>query len=512
MRSGTVWLVVLGLMSFTTVTAAEFRFEDVVEQARERAGSAYQAPDTIPDFMRNLSYQDYQSIRFDPEKNLWKEASSKFQVMLVPAGKFYTRPVNIYVVDAEGVSKLEFDKSLFNMPDSELSKRVPADLGYAGFKLTFPFDGPDIANQFLVFAGASYFRGVSKDTAFGLSARGVAVDTGLPSGEQFPDFTDFWLVRPARNSEEMRVYALLDGPSLTGAYQFTVYPKEETRLDVKARLFIRDDIELLGLAPLTSMFFYGENTPRPDGEWRPQVHDSDGLLIHDGESGEWLWRPLINPKRLATSFHQTSRIAGFGLIQRDTEFRHFEDLEARYERRPSAWVSMDDDWGAGDVVLVEIPTDDETNDNIVAFWSPDDKVTGGAERSLEYSMTFGGPDVARHPGGKAVNTFIGAGDRIGGGDQSGAYRVLVDFAGGKLADIEPDAPVVSKVSGGDGVEVLEHFVEWVQPENKWRLSILARPAKDSILQLRGYLELDDQVVTETWTYSLPPGAGPGSQR
>ena len=512
MRSGKVWLTVLGFVWFATAQAAEFRFEDVVEQARERAGSAYQAPDTIPDFMQNLSYQDYQSIRFDPAQSLWQEASSNFQVMLVPAGKFYTRPVNLYVVDAAGISKLEFDKSLFSLPDSELSKRVPADLGYAGFKLTFPFDGPDIANQFLVFSGASYFRGVSKDTAFGLSARGLAVDTGLPSGEQFPDFTDFWLVRPAPNSEEMRFYALLDGPSLTGAYQFTVYPGEETRLDVKARLFFRDDIELLGLAPLTSMFFYGENTPRPDGEWRPQVHDSDGLLIHDGESGEWLWRPLINPDRLAMSFHQTKRIAGFGLIQRDTEFRHFEDLEARYERRPSAWVSLDDDWGEGDVVLVEIPTDDETNDNIVAFWSPDEKVVSGEERSLEYSIKFGGPDISRQAGGKAVNTFIGAGDRIGGGDQAGAYRVLVDFAGGQLADIESDAPVVSKVSGGDGVEVLEHFVEGVQPENKWRLSILARPEKDSILQLRGYLEIDDQVVTETWTYSLPPGTGPRSQR
>ena len=507
MHAGKVWLVVLGLFSLFPLHAQAFQFQDVVDKAKSKAGSAYEAPARIPDFMADLSYDDYQSIRFDPSKSLWREASSRFEVMLIPAGKFYTRPVSINVVDSEGVHSQAFDKGLFNVEDPELRKRVPADLGYAGLKLTFPFDGKDVANQFLVFAGASYFRGVSKDTAFGLSARGIAVDTGLPSGEEFPDFTEFWLERPAKSSDHIRVYALLDGPSLTGAYQFTVYPGEPTRVDVKARLFFRDAIELLGLAPLTSMFYYGEHTPRPLGEWRPQVHDSDGLLIHDDATGEWLWRPLMNPERLATSFHQVKRVGGFGLVQRDREFRHYEDLEARYERRPSAWVSTEEDWGKGNVVLVEIPTNDETNDNIVAFWSPDGQVAAGTTRELEYSIRFGGPDVAPHPGARVVNTFVGAGDRIGGGDQAGAYRILVDFAGGSLAELGPDAPVVSKVTGGEGVEVLEHFVERVEPENLWRLSILARPAPDRILQLRGFLMADDEVATETWSYALPPGTG-----
>lgn len=507
MRSGTVWLVVLGLLSWFPLQAQAFQFQDVVEKARASAKSAYEAPATIPDFMANLSYDKYQSIRFDPDQSLWRDAGSRFQVMLIPAGKFYTRPVSLHVVDGEGVQSLPFEKKRFNVSDDALGKRIPADLGYAGLKLTFPFDGPGVANQFLVFAGASYFRGVSKETAFGLSGRGIAVDTGLPSGEEFPDFTEFWLERPAPDSDHMRIYALLDGPSVTGAYQFTVYPGGQTRMDVKARLFFRDSTELLGLAPLTSMFYYGENTPRPLGEWRPQVHDSDGLLIHDEQSGEWLWRPLINPERLATSYHQTGRVGGFGLIQRDTEFRHFEDLEARYERRPSAWVSAGGDWGEGHVVLVEIPTDDETNDNIVAFWSPGRPVNAGTTREFDYSVRFGGPDVADQPGGKVVNTFVGAGDRIGGGDQEGAYRVLVDFAGGALSELGAEAPVVSKVSGGEGVEVLEHFVEWVEPENLWRMSVLAKPEPGRALQLRGFLTVDDDVATETWSYSLPMGTG-----
>ena len=215
----------------------------------------------------------------------------------------------------------------------------------------------------------------------------------------------------------------------------------------------------------------------------------------------------MNPDRLAASFHSVRRVGGFGLIQRDREFRHYEDLEARYERRPSAWVSAEGDWGKGNVVLVEIPTDDETNDNIVAFWSPGGEVSAGTSRDLNYSIQFGGPGVAPHPGGKVVNTFVGAGDRIGGGDQAGAYRILVDFAGGPLSELNAESPVVSKVTGGEGVEVLEHFVEWVAPENHWRLSILAKPAPDQILQLRGFLMVDDEVATETWSYSLPPGTG-----
>ena len=507
MHAGKVGLVVLGLFLFVPLYAQAFQFQDVVEKAKSKASAAYEPVPGIPDFMAGLSYDEYQSIRFDPSKSLWREGDSRFQVMLIPAGKFYTRPVSIHVVDSEGVHPLSFDKSLFNVDDEALRKRVPADLGYAGLKLTFPFDGPDVANQFLVFAGASYFRGVSKETSFGLSARGIAVDTGLPTGEEFPDFTEFWLERPAPDSDHVRVYALLDGPSLTGAYEFTVYPGEQTRVDVKARLFMREDIELLGLAPLTSMFYYGEHTPRPLGEWRPQVHDSDGLLIHDDATGEWLWRPLMNPDRLAASFHSVRRVGGFGLIQRDREFRHYEDLEARYERRPSAWVSAEGDWGKGNVVLVEIPTDDETNDNIVAFWSPGGEVSAGTSRDLNYSIQFGGPGVAPHPGGKVVNTFVGSGDRIGGGDQAGAYRILVDFAGGPLSELNAESPVVSKVTGGEGVEVLEHFVEWVAPENHWRLSILAKPAPDQILQLRGFLMVDDEVATETWSYSLPPGTG-----
>ncbi|KMQ74647.1 glucan biosynthesis protein G [Marinobacter subterrani] len=496
-----------GLLFGLPAIANAFDFENVAAQAEVLAQKDYKAPPLAPEFLRALKYPDYQTIRFKPEASIWRLGRSQFQVMMIPQGSFYSHAVKLNVIDSEGVHPLEFDKTVFDYPNPELAKRIPADLGYAGFKLTFPLAGKNIQNQFLVFGGASYFRAVGAGQRFGLSGRGVAVDTGLPSGEEFPSFTEFWLERPAAGSDTMVVYGLLDGPSLTGAYRFVIRPGASTRMQVTAQLFFRNDIRQLGLAPLTSMFYYGDNTIRPRGEWRPQVHDSDGLLVHDGASGEWLWRPLLNPSQLQLSFHQVKQLAGFGLVQRDQKFHQFEDSEARYDLRPSAWVQPKDNWGAGSVVLVEIPTNAESNDNIVAFWKSDQAVKAGEQRRFEYALAFGRPEVTGHPSGRTMQTFLGDGNRPGGGEGAGAYRFIVDFQGKPLDGLRPDAAVVSQVTGGEGVEVIEHFVEYIEASNVWRLSILARPDVAKPLTLRGFLSLDDQPLTETWTYSLAPSTG-----
>ena len=301
----------------------------------------------------------------------------------------------------------------------------------------------------------------------------------------------------------MRLYALLDGESVTGAYQFDVYPGENTRLDVKAALFAREEIELPGLAPLTSMFFHGENTPRSPGEWRPEVHDSDGLLIHDGVSKEWFWRPLINPRRLEMDFFETANVRGFGLLQRDTRFDNYQDLGARYDLRPGAWVTTQGDWGPGKVVLVQLPTATETNDNIVAFWTPAEPLSPDVPLRLAYQIHFGSSPVAGHPMGQAVHSFVGDGSIVGGGNVEGAYRMVVDFRGGTLDRVGADAVVTGTVTALDGGEVLEDFVEYNAPAQAWRLSILAKPARDRDLALRAFLSHDDTAVSETWSYRLP---------
>ncbi|MEH6565215.1 MAG: glucan biosynthesis protein G [Halopseudomonas sp.] len=494
----------LGLWLPLHASAATFGFADVVDKAKTLAETPYQAPRPVPKFLQDLSFHDYQGIRFKPENSLWHESNSSFQVMPVPPGLFYKHPVQVHIIDAQGVHPLKFEKNQFTYPNSEVERLVPADLGYAGFKLTFPLKQDDVQNQFLVFAGASYFRAVGRDNNFGISGRGLAVNTGLPGGEEFPDFVEFWLERPKPDAKSLTFYGLLNGKSLAGAYRFTVVPGEETVLQVQSQLFPRQSVELLGVAPLTSMFYYGENTNRPEGEWRPQVHDSDGLLIHDAPSDEWLWRPLRNPEALQMDYFATENVRGFGLLQRDTSFDNYMDLEARYDGRPSAWVAPEGDWGKGNVVLVQIPTPDETNDNIVAFWKPEAPVNERQPLKYDYKVHFGGPDIARSPLGRTQASYLGDGMRIGGGNEEGAVRLIIDFAGGPLDGLKPDAAVLGEVSMQQDGELIEHFVEYVAPLKRWRLSILARPAADRPLSLRAFLKDEQQTLTETWQYELPP--------
>lgn len=496
----------LGLGLFILLQAAglhAFDFAQLDERARVLAETPYKSPKQIPRFMREINYDQYQGMRFDPAQSLWRENNSRFQVMFFPAGLFYTHPVRINVIEAAGVKPVSFRKNLFEFADAEIERLVPADLGFAGFRLTFPMTKDAERNQFLVFAGASYFRGVGRDNAWGISGRGIAIDTGLPRGEEFPSFVEFWLERPTPGADAMRFYALLDGKHVTGAYEFVAHPGAVTRLEIKSVLYARETIEQLGVAPLTSMFYYGENTARPAGEWRSEVHDSDGLLVHDRLSGEWLWRALINPLNLEMDWFETAHLGGFGLLQRDSVFTSYHDLEARYERRPSAWVAPRDDWGPGRVVLVQLPTQGETNDNIVAFWTPSEKPAVGEPMHFEWTVSFGHEDAKRTALARAINTFVGDGGVVGGGSVEGAYRIIVDFQGGPLERRKPSAAILAHVTGLDDSEVLEHFVQYNDALKSWRLSILARPLEDRALHLRAYLAEGDSTLSETWSYRLP---------
>lgn len=495
-------LVVSGMVASCPAQAA-FSMQDVIQQAKKLAAKPYKEPAKAPQQLLDLGYDKFQQIRFDPDQSLWHESRSNFQVMLTAPGKFFAHPVKLNLVDASGVHALPFNKQWFSWPD-DFAKQVPNKLGYAGFRLTFPLNQPDTKNQFLAFAGASYFRGVARDENFGLSARGIAVNTGLPGGEEFPNFTQFWLVRPSPSAKVVEFYALLDGPSLTGAYHFVVFPGAVLRIEVRANLFVRKHTELLGLAPLTSMFFYGKNTPRPVNDWRPAVHDSDGLLIHSG-TGEWLWRPLLNPLTLQMDYFTTDSPQGFGLLQRNRDFTAYEDAEARYDNRPSAWVEPHEDWGAGQVVLTQIPTDSETNDNIVAFWTPKQKPEAGQQYELNYTLSFGAPTIAQNPMAQVVATHVGSGADPGtkAATASQLYRFVVDFAGGELDDAKPDSTISAVVTGLSDTQVRQQSVHFVAPAKVWRLSIQAAPAKDKPVALRAYLKSGDKTLSETWSYALP---------
>lgn len=497
------WIVSVLVAALIPVSSAlAFAFEDVVARARQLAAGPYQPPVETPRFMREIGYDQYRGIRHQAQHNLWRDAHSRFQVSPVMPGSVYARMVAINEVTGSNVRRLAFRKEHFTFDEVELGQRIPDDLGYAGFELSYSLDHsldrPDIDGKFLVFAGGSYFRGIGKGGQWGLSVRGAAIDTGLASGEEFPDFIEFWLVRPRPRASRMTVYALLDSPRLTGAYEFLISPGASTRLDVSAVLFTRDRIEQLGIAPVTSMYFYGENTPRPHDAWRPEVHDSDGLLVHDG-SGDWIWQPLLNPSKI--TIHNFSAGSEFGLLQRDTRFASYEDAETNYHRRPSAIVRLEQGFEPGRILLVQLPTKNEFMDNIVAFWSLPGPVDGGTKLDLKYRLSFGGPTIAQTRLGQVVNTFVGR-DVIDASSMAGQYRFIVDFTGARLDQLNADAPLAAAISSHQGTTILEHQLKRVDATGFWRLSILAQADADKPLALRGSLNINGRQLTEVWSYEL----------
>lgn len=497
-----ILLVAAGFSAAATgANAGVLNFGDVVSLARNRAQHSFSAPVTIPAALAKLSYNAYQGIRFKPEDSLWYGSQRRFHVMPVPAGLYYNHCVELNVITARGVTPLKFSRKDFNFPSAAFARRMPENLCAAGFKLTYPLDGPDIQNQFLVFAGASYFRAVGRPNRFGLSARGIAVNTAFPPHEQFPAFREFWLVEPAPGASHFTLYALLDGESLSGAYQFDVTPGETTALTVKAELFFRQTPRVTGIAPLTSMFLYGENTPRPTGEWRPAVHDSGGLQIENGDQ-EWLWRPLINPQNFLVSSFTLDNPRGFGLMQRDENFSSYQDLGARYDLRPSAWIEPEGEWGKGRVELVEIPSPSETEDNIVAYWVPEDLPKPGQAYTYQYKILFGKAEEALPPAGYTLQSFVGSGRNPGmpcTADRD-SLRFIVDFAGHIP---QGSGAIRGVVSANDSSPITDVTVERNDAAGGYRLSFRVNPASHKALDLRAFLQRGSAALTETWSYLLP---------
>jgi len=478
-----------------------FSLATVMNKANQLAKSPFQEPrGQVPEWLLKASYDQWRDIRFRPDRSLWRDKKLPFEVQFFHPGLFYDRVVTINVVDAQGIRPHPFSPSNFDYGRTDFASRVPQNLGYAGFRVHAPIKTAQYYDEVIVFLGASYFRALGKNQVFGLSARGLAVDTALPSGEEFPYFREFWLVTPEADAKSLTIYALLDSPSLTGAYRFVVTPGETTAVDVDAQLFLRRDVKKLGIAPLTSMFFHGENTNRFFDDFRPETHDSDGLLL-SLSNGEWLWRPLDNPTALHVSAFQMVNPRGFGLLQRDRDFDHHQDIETRAELRPSVWIAPRNDWGAGHVELVEIPTKGDANDNIVAFWVPDRPARATEMFVISYTMSWYDEDAARPPAGRVVGTRR---DMAGTED---VHRFVVDFAGKQLAELPAEEvlrAVVNVASGPESGEILEQVVTKNPVNQSWRLTFRVRPKGNQPVELRAFLDKADQTLTETWSYVILP--------
>lgn len=484
--------------------AAQFSFTDVRQRAAALARQPFDdARDMLPRALRKLTYDQYRDIRFRPEKALWRNEGLLFQVQFFQRASFKTSfldKVLINIVEQGKAVRVPYANELFDFGHHKVSE-FPAELGFAGFRLHYPLHRKEYYDEIVVFLGASYFRALGQNQHYGLSARGLAIDTGLPKAEEFPRFREFWLEKPARDATEIKVYALMDSKSATGAYQFTIRPGRETVVEVEANVFMRADVEKIGFAPLTSMFFKGEGTNRFLDDFRPEVHDSDGLLLATGH-GEWLWRPLVNPTTLRVSSFSDINPRGFGLLQRDRHFDHYQDLESVYEMRPSVWIEPLGDWGKGRVHLVEIPSDADWYDNIVAFWWPDAPAKAGKVWRFAYRMSFFLDKPELPPGGKTYATRIGRGG-AGGEITPGKRKFVIDFVGGQLQALSAEAPVEAVITVSSG-QVDHKAVQRNDFIHGWRVFFELKSDDDTPVELRCFLKLGEDILTETWSYQWHP--------
>lgn len=479
-----------------------FSYSWLKGHARALAREDWQsAKGDLPRALTSLSWDDYQAIRFRPEKALWRGEDSTFRIQLFHLGLYFESPVRIHEVRDGRARELSYQPEYFRYEGEQPLGSLPSDLGYAGFRVHFH---TDYKRDLAAFLGASYFRAVGSDRQYGLSARGLAINTGLEEPEEFPEFTAFWLEKPADGSDQLVVYALLDSPSTTGAYGFTLNPGRDMVMKVDVALYPRRPMERVGIAPLTSMYQTGENDRRLAYDWRPEIHDSDGLAVLNGQ-GEWLWRPLVNPRSVRVNSFVDNNPGGFGLLQRDREFAHYQDDGVFYDLRPGAWVEPQASWGAGSVLLVEIPTRDETFDNIVAFWKPEQPLEPGHEYLYAYTLTWGAEPPNRPTNLATVRaTRTGLGGVVGQKRQYFSWRFAVDFVGGPLAMLASDAEVEPVITASRGRTEISSARPLASGSGYRAMFDLVPDDSLEPIDLRLQLKLGEQVLTETWLYQYTP--------
>lgn len=435
-----------------------------------------------------LTYDQYRAIRFKRSASIWARENRTFSLDLFYPGFIFDTPVNVNLVVGKVARRVLFTNDVF-----EYGPEVPViedrdGLGYSGFRVRAPINRRDYDDEFLVFQGASYFRAIGRDQLYGLSARGLAVRTARPEGEEFPAFTDFWIERPAPGAGQLVIHALLQSRSVVGAYTFTARPGEETVIDVDSTLFPRVDIAAFGIAPLTSMFLFDASNRARFDDYRNAVHDSDGLQILNGRN-ERLWRPIANPRTLQVSSFLDDDPKGFGLVQRKRRFGDFEDAEALYDRRPSAWVEPRGKWGPGHVELVEIPTDREINDNIVAYWQPRKPLAAGQPAKFAYRLRFSAEPLDASPA-RVVAT------RIGQALQSEDHRsFVIDFQG--VGPVPPKLDLRISTSAG---EIVAPRGQVVPQSGVFRVSFEFDPGRSQLAELRAEVMSKGRPWGETWLY------------
>lgn len=469
-----------------------FDSNTVVEIARELSTRPYDtSEDQLPTKITSSDYDDYKNIRFNPASAIWKNDGLPFQLQLLHRGLYFQNEVNLAIVDKGQVVQIPYDRNFFTF-DGASNDKMPDAKGYSGFRVHFPLNTPNYFDELIVFQGASYFRALGKGNGYGISARGLAINTAEPQGEEFPVFKAFWIEKPTKESIELVVYALMDSSSVTGAYRFSIRPGMHTITDVEAVLFPRVDLTKVALAPLTSMFMFSMNGRDQIDDYRPEVHDSDGLLISNGRN-ETLWRPLANPKELQISDFIDRDPQGFGLLQRARAFDDYQDLETHYEKRPSVWTEPLGSWGEGSVELIEIPSASEIHDNIISFWRPAAPIKKGTEFRYTYRLIWGDHPEPKSPSIIVKRTASGRADILG---PTSIRLYVIDY---EVIGDRPEKLPIPNVIASQG-KVKNVVIRDNPFTHGYRLSFEFDPVDSKVAELRVELKADEENQGEIWLF------------
>ena len=480
--------------------AQPFSMDVLTQRARDLAAQPYRAPVVEqPEVLEKIDYDAHWKIRFRPEATV---RVGDVPVQFFHLGTYFRNPVRIAVVEDGAARAITYDPRFFDMPADSPARQLTRETGFAGFRLM----DPDLRTDWISFLGASYFRTSGPFGQYGMSARGLAINSGMTEPEEFPLFTEFYIEKPKDGQTDVTIYALMDSPSVAGAYRMDIRkgtPGQGQTMQVSSKLFFRNAVQRLGIAPLTSMYWYSETNRVLAFDWRPEVHDADGLMMVMG-NGEQIWRPLMNPPRVVTSSFQTENPQGFGLIQRDRRFENYEDDGVFYDKRASVWIAPREGWGKGNVQLVEIPTEDEVYDNIVAFWNPERQPQPGQEMDFDYTLSWVDQAPVPQPLARTVSTRIGAGGIPGLPRPKDELKIVIDFDGGQIGTLGQNQGVEPVVTVPEGVTIVQSYALPVVGTSRWRLIFDIDAPGVETADIRAYLAKDGQPLTETWLGQVHP--------
>jgi len=466
-----------------------FGAQTVLEISRALAKKPFEASKTpLPDPFGSVTYDQYVSIQPKPGSAVWSGDNVGFMIEPLHRGFVFSTPMDIYVVEGGFARKLAYESAAFDFGKLVIPPNLP-DIGFSGFRVQQSTDagGPfDV----VIYQGASFFRAEAHGQNLGVTARGLSIRTAEPQGEEFPIFRAVWIEKPTPTANVLVIHALLDSASLTGAYRFTLRPGEATIIDTEMTLTARAAVDHFGLATMSATYSFGPlDHKRPD-DIRPTAHEIDGLQMLTGK-GEWVWRPVSNRETLQISAFGDQNLHGFGLLQRNRSFEAYQDDDQHWELRPSLWIEPIGDWMEGEVRLIEIPSDSENNDNIIAYWRPRASIAANTEVAFAYRQFWCWAPPARPPLATVVETREG---------KVGKWRrFLIEFSSDSFAKAERLAEIKPSLTVNPGrITSIRSFPS--KERMTFRVIFDVEPTSDGFSELRLLLEADGKPVSETWLY------------